>query len=282
MTYLSCYNIEGARNSDPHRCFANPNTYPNFQEDLCKFKNHLIDLVNNNESKTFYKFGDGDYRFLKRQPIGSAMPGIRAISKSYEEIDHSLFIKRASLNDYYTCEIYPENRNMFREVIKRDIDYPAEYGYGLVSNKWLFKKFKGQIGLIGAKEKIDLIKNLMEREEYQNYLGLGQFEDYINFPQKFAADDLDILEEIVKPQLEKSTAKIFLLGIGHAKNGILNKFKSYKSAIYLDIGGGIDMLSGCISTNRPYAAGWTNYRLNNYDYSNIDYMNYNHANEKHI
>ena len=43
------------------------------------------------------------------------------------------------MNDYYTCEIYPENRKMFSEVIDRDIDYPAEYGYGLVANKWFLK-----------------------------------------------------------------------------------------------------------------------------------------------
>ena len=37
-----------------------------------KFKNLLIELVENNQSKTFYKFGDGDYWFLKKVPSGSA------------------------------------------------------------------------------------------------------------------------------------------------------------------------------------------------------------------
>ena len=42
------------------------------------------------------------------------------------------------------------------------------------------------------------------------------------------------------------------------------------------------MLSGCINTKRPYAGGWTNYRLPNFDYGNIDYMNYNNENEKYL
>ena len=48
--------------------------------------------------------------------------------------------------------------DLFKEVIDgREIDYPAEYGYGLVANKWFFKEFSGRIGLIGASEKLYLI-----------------------------------------------------------------------------------------------------------------------------
>ena len=279
--YLDKYKIEGVTNLDSNGCFHNENTYPNFQEDLEKFKVHLTDLVNKGESKTFYKFGDGDYFFLKGQSIGSASPGKRALSVSYDKINHQAFVEGANLNDYYTCEIYPENRSKFKEVIDKEIDYPAEYGYGLVGNKWLFNNFSGDIGLIGASEKLNIIKELMKHDEYKEYLGLDYFTDYIHFPQKYACDDIDKVEEFVGEQLSNSTANIFLLGIGHSKSAILHRFKKYTNAVFLDVGAGIDMIAGCININRPYAGDWTNYRIKGYDYSNIDYLKYT-GQGKHI
>ena len=280
--YQDLYKINNTSNLDQHICFHNENTYPNFQKDLKKFKLHITELVDNKTPATFYKFGDGDYRFLNKQSIGSASPGKRALSKSYNEIDHNQFIIGAQKCDYYTCEIYPENRNMFYEVINNEIDYPAEYGYGLVANKWLFENFKGRIGLLGASEKLNIIKELLQYKEYQDYLGLESFTDYIHFPQKYAADDIELVEQFVGDQLKNSTADIFLLGIGHAKSGVLHTFKKYKPAVYLDIGAGIDMLAGCINTKRPFAGDWKNFRLSNHDYSQIDYLNYNRGNEKYL
>ena len=267
--------IKGTTNLDSHACFNSDVTYPKFQEDLDKFKNHLIDLVDNKESKTFYKFGDGDYYFLTKNGVGSAKPGNRALSKSYDTINHQDFIDGAQLNDYYTCEIYPENRQMFNKVIlNKEIDYPAEYGYGLVSNKWFFKEFGGKIGLIGASEKLYLIEELMKYDEYKEYLGLDNFNDYIHFPQKYACDDIDLVEEFVGKQLEESNSDIFLLGIGHSKSAILHRLKKYTDAVFMDVGAGIDNIAGCINIRRPYAGDWTNYRIKNYDYSNIDYLKY--------
>ena len=272
---LSLYNIDETNNLDSHVCFKNPSTYPNFQEDLINFKSHLKELVDNNKSKTFDKFGDGDYHFLKKNEIGSAKPGNRALAKSYNEINHQEFIDGAQLNDYYTCEIYPENRQMFKEVItNKEVNYPAEYGYGLVSNKWFFKEFGGKIGLIGASEKLYLIEELMKYDEYKEYLGLDKFNDYIHFPQKYACDDINVVEEFVGKQLKESNSDIFLLGIGHSKSAILHRFKKYTNAVFMDVGAGIDNIAGCINIRRPYAGDWTNYRIKDYDYSNIDYLKY--------
>jgi hypothetical protein len=272
---LSLYHIDETNNLDSHICFKNPNTYPNFQKDLINFKSHLKELVDNNKSKTFYKFGDGDYHFLKKNEIGSAKPGNRALAKSYKEINHQEFIDGAQLNDYYTCEIYPENRQMFKEVItNKEVNYPAEYGYGLVSNKWFFKEFSGKLGLIGASEKLYLIEELMKYDEYKEYLGLDKFNDYIHFPQKYACDDINVVEEFVGKQLKESNSDIFLLGIGHSKSAILHRFKKYTNAVFMDVGAGIDNIAGCINIRRPYAGDWTNYRIKDYDYSNIDYLKY--------
>ena len=280
--YLDQYKIEGTINNDQNPCFHDETTYPKFQEELEEFKHLLIELVYLNEPKTFYKFGDGDYYFLNKIPTGSATPGRRALSKSYDEINHDAFVKGAQECDYYTCEIYPENRVNYLDVIQRRIDYPAEFGYGLVANKWLLKTFAGQIGLIGAGLKLNIIKNLMEAPQYQEYLGLEKFEDYISLPQKFACDDLEATEKMVASQLMKSTSNIFLMGMGHVKSGLIHRLSKYRNAVFLDVGASIDALAGIIDVDRPFAGDWTNYQIDDVQlYKGIDFLAYE-GKGKHI
>ena len=280
--YLDQYKIEGTINNDQNPCFHDETTYPQFQEELEEFKHLLIELVYLKEPKTFYKFGDGDYYFLNKIPTGSATPGRRALSKSYDEINHDAFVKGAQECDYYTCEIYPENRVNYIDVIQRRIDYPAEFGYGLVANKWLLKTFAGQIGLIGAGAKLNIIKNLMEAPQYQEYLGLEKFEDYISLPQKFACDDLEATEKMVASQLMKSTSNIFLMGMGHVKSGLIHRLSKYRNAVFLDVGASIDALAGIIDVDRPYAGDWTNYQIDDVQlYKGIDFLAYE-GKGKHI
>ena len=274
--YLKQYEIEGTVNNDQNPCFTDPNAFPNFQKEFERFKTLIVESVNNSSSITFYKYGDGDYYFLKKQPVGSAKPGKRALSKSYNDIGHERFVEGAQLCDMYTCEIYPENRKAFSEVINREIDFPAEFGYGLVANKWFFKEFAGKIGLIGADRKIEIIKNLMEAEQYQEYLGIEKFEDYIKLPQQFACDDLDATEKMVAKQLKKSTSKIFLMGMGHVKSGLIHKLKKYKDAVFLDVGSAIDAIAGVIDVDRPFFGDWTNYQIDDPGlYAGVDLLQYN-------
>ena len=276
------YKIDGAINNDTEPCFGDPKTYPKFQEELEQFKHHLVELVYLNEPKTFYKFGDGDYFFLRKDPVGSATPGRRALSKGYDQINHEAFVEGAQLCDYYTCEIYPTNRGRFAQVIDRKIDYPAEFGYGLVTNKWLLQTFSGMIGLIGADQKMNIIKNLMEAPQYQDYLGLEKFEDYISLPQKFACDDIDATEQMVAEQLKNSSSKIFLMGMGHVKSGLIHRLKKHANAVFLDVGASIDALAGIIDINRPYAGDWTNYQIDEPDlYDDVDFLAYE-GQGKHI
>ena len=281
--YLENYKIEGSINNDTDPCFHDVNTYPLFQEKMEEFKNLLIELVNTNESKTFYKYGDGDYFFLTKQSVGSAAPGKRALSRGYNNINHEQFVEGAQLCDYYTCEIYPTNKDRFEQVIDRKIDFPAEYGYGLVANKWLFKQFSGKIGLIGADTKINIIENLMEAEQYQEYLGLEKFEDYVRLPQQFACDDIDATEKMVGEQLQKTSAKIFLMGMGHVKSGLIHRLKKYTDAVFLDVGSSIDAIAGIIDVNRPFFGDWTNYQINEPSlYEGVDFLQYDSSIGKHL
>ena len=280
--YLDMYKIDGTVNNDTDSSFENKDTYPNFQEQLLEFKELLVNLVDTNQSKTFYKFGDGDYFFLKKQSVGSAAPGRRALSKSYLDIDHQQFVEGSKLCDYYTCEIYPLNRQRFSEVIDRKIDYPAEFGYGLVANKWLLQTFAGKIGLIGANTKMNIIQNLMEAPQYQEYLGITKFEDYISLPQRFACDDLDATEKMVGDQLKNSTSKIFLMGMGHVKSGLIHRLKKYTDAVFLDVGASIDAIAGIIDVDRPFVADWVNYQIDETEmYEDVDLLAYQ-GKGKHI
>ena len=281
--YLEQYKIQGTINHDQNPCFNNPNTFPNFQEKLEEFKSLLKVLVAAGESKTFYKFGDGDYFFLKKQSVGSATPGRRALSKGYDEINHEQFVKGVRQCDYYTCEIYPENISKFQEVIPgTSIDYPAEYGYGLVSNKWILETFAGKIGLIGADSKLHITRNILEAPQYQDYLGLEKFEDYVSLPQRFACDDLDETERMVGEQLKYTSSKIFLMGMGHVKSGLIHRLKKYTDAVFLDVGSAIDAIAGVIDIDRPYFGDWTNYQIDEEElYAGVDYLQYNRKG-KHI
>ena len=280
--YLDMYKIDGTVNNDTDSSFENKDTYPNFQEQLTEFKELLVNLVDSNQSKTFYKFGDGDYFFLKKQSVGSAAPGRRALSKSYLDIDHQQFVEGSKLCDYYTCEIYPLNRQRFSEVIDKKIDYPAEFGYGLVANKWLLQTFAGKIGLIGANTKMNIIQNLMEAPQYQEYLGISKFEDYISLPQRFACDDLDATEKMVGDQLKNSTSKIFLMGMGHVKSGLIHRLKKYTDAVFLDVGASIDAIAGIIDVDRPFVADWVNYQIDEREmYEDVDLLAYQ-GKGKHI
>ena len=223
---------------------------------------------------SYYKFGIMITTF-KKQSVGSAKPGKRALSKSYWRLNHREFVRGSKQNDFYLCELLKINRNYFPKFLKES-DYPAEFVYGLLSNKWLTENFSGEIGIIGGKEKLQLIKELLKHERYKEYLNLDEFSDYIEVPQKFAADNIKKLRLDIEKQLNNSNSKIFLYGIGHAKSGISHLFPKYKKAVYLDVGSGIDALAGIIDKNRPYFASWNNFKIINKEIKkNIDYLNFN-------
>jgi len=273
--YLDQYKLEGTLNLDEHPCLFDPATYPDFLERYEQFKHFLLGAVGKQESRAIYKFGYGDYLFLTRQSEGSASVGFRALNKPYDLIDHKQFEEGASCCDYYTCEIYPDHVARFKEVINRKIDFPAEYGYACVANRWLFRTFAGKIGLIGADKKIAVIKRLMKTNTYQDYLGLEKFEDYISIPQRFACDNLAETEQQVAEQLRQSTSKIFLVGIGHVKSGLLHRMKNYTNAVFLDVGQGLDAIAGLIDTEKPFFGNWINHRADEPAlYEDIDYLSY--------
>lgn len=271
------YDIEGTVNTSQDEQYSNPYIIPcpDFYERLETFKTTITKEVDNKECKTYIHFGDGDYYFLTKQPVGSAMPGKRALSIPYSQLDITPYITGFIQNDYICVELIAQCRNGFNSIYpNHPIHINTEYLYALVCNKWFTKTFSGRIGLIGAEPKLKIVKELLKHKQYQEYLGIEDFVDYIYVPQKFACDDINKTEIMVAEQLKNSKADIFLFGVGHVKSALVHRMKKYKSAVYVDVGAGIDCYAGMIDPDRPYANGWINYRLNNYNYNDIDYLCY--------
>lgn len=278
------YYIEGAFHFLNKKLVDGSLSYPTFQEDLIEFKKLIIQLEKEKKGASFVHFGDGDYFFLKKQPVGSARPGKRALSISYDKFDITPFKEGWLKADYHCVEyLEPGNKDKLLELYPGQKTIATEFLYGLVMNKWFFQQFKGKIGLIGASEKLDIIKELMKYPEYQNYLGIDQINDYINVPQKFACDNIENTINMVKTQLENSNPEtfVYLYGVGHVKSGLIHHLPKIKNAIYLDIGAGIDGLAGLLDPERPYAGKWINYQMKDYDYGNIDLLQYSKYNDKY-
>lgn len=272
------YKVDGLTNYDQHPIYTSPEAFPNFQEELERFKKLILENHSSGKSTTFYKFGDGDYYFLKGLPHGSAKPGNRALSKPLSEIELQAFRKNSMGSDFYMCELYPENIEKFHEVLpNKTIDFPAEFAYICVASNWFVKNFHN-IGIIGADEKVKLIKKLAEKSEYRDSLDFDGFTSYISVPQKYSCDNLESQLSSLEEQLKNSRSDLFLVGIGHLKSGVLGELKKFKNATFIDVGSGIDALAGIVDTERPYFGEWTNFQLKNYEYAKMDFLGFNGKN----
>lgn len=271
------YYIPGTHHLAPPDRYRDPKTYPQFQIHLKKFQRQLKQQVKSKAAKTYLKFSDGDYYFLTGQQIGTTIQGHTSLlKKSLNQIDLAPHQKGPLQNDYICVPIDPAKRQMWQELYPdRPIDFPADYLYALTANRWFTQSFAGQIGLIGAKEKLQLIQKLLTFPEYQPYLGLNDFTDYIHLPQRGTADNLASTKKTLAKQLKQAKSAVFLVGFGHVKCALFHQLKQLHPAVYLDVGAGIDALAGIINQRRPYSGRWVNHLISNHDYSSIHFDNYN-------
>ena len=282
--YSNLYKLDGARNLDPHYIFKIPFAFPLFRFGYKRFKKQLLKDVSSKNSTSYYKFGDGDFHFLSGNKHGSAAPGNRALSRKLTPSELKVFQTRAQYVDHYMCELYPHNRLAFYRVIRTNKKViPAEYAYASVATRWVFREFKNSIGLIGSASKLELIREMMKFQEYRDYLGIEEFSDYITVPQKFSCDDLPLRIEELTSQLQKSKSKIFLIGVGHLKSGVLSELPKIKNSVYLDVGTGIDAIAGIIDPKRPFFGHWCNFYIPGHPiYNKIDFLNFNNENKKSL
>lgn len=275
---IDLYKIEGTGNicsyDIDHPCYNTESTWPSFKEDFSRFKEIILDSVKNKTPNLFLRVADGEFRFLEKRVDGTNIPR-RHLSKNINSIDLSVFWDGIKESDYLMTQLYTEWTEDFNRVIDfRKIDFPMEFAYSIISSRWIFKQFPSSIGIIGGSKKIHLIKEMMKREEYRKYLGVEEFVDYIEVPERFSCDDPENLERIIGEGLSKSKADVFIFGVGIAKLAVAHKFKNYKNSVFIDVGCGISALAGTTSLERPYFGEWTNFILDGYDYSGMDRIDY--------
>ena len=166
------YKIDNTSFLNPSLEYSDSSMNKSFQQDLENFKDSIKSNIYSEESLTYYKFGDGDYYFLKKEKRGSAKPGIRALKKPYFMINHRKFVTGSKKNDVYMSLSTKMHKAMFLETFSKHADFASEYVYGLLANKWLLQVSQGKVGIIGADKKLELINLLMEKDQYPDYLGI--------------------------------------------------------------------------------------------------------------
>ena len=192
--------------------------YPQFQSGLEDYKDKLVNLSNNPKNLSFLRFGDGEYNFLKKIPSGSARPGVRILKKDYSSVEVDKYLMNTKKFDYSQSLIQKAHVKRYKEIFgDSKFDYPIEYTYGLIANRWLFKNLKCKIGIIGGNRKINLIKKLMKNDIYKEYLGIEKFYSYISVPQKYIIDKSEQTLKKINRAMYKSPCDIYLYGIGTGK-----------------------------------------------------------------
>ena len=254
------YKINGTNYLDPEKEYSDPDIYPLFQENYTEFKKILTDESKLKINNTYYKFGDGDYLLFKDKKHGTTKPGVRDIKRSIKALDIDKVKISALQHDKYFCEII--NFHMMDEVLKKPLDFPAEYLYASVANKWFFNNFK-KISIIGSEVKLELIHELMKNKEYKNHIGIDEFHDLIPIPQTGALSNSKKIFSSIKNHVKSSNPEVFLAGIGLAQNTLLKQLKEVSNVPIISIGSGVDAIAGVIDIYRPYYGDWINYRIRN-------------------
>lgn len=275
------YFIDGTKNIEPEQLngieYCNPTFYPKFQEKIIWLKDLLLNYFEENKGIVILRVYDGEFYFLKKIVAGNGPR--RHYTKALTDKFIQPFKDGCYRVDLISVQMNINQLNIYNSIFPdRPVDFPMDIIYGLTANRWLLKTFKNNIALIGGSEKLQLIKKLMEYQEYRDYIDNDFFLDYINVPERFSCDNTDLLLKDIGEQIKNSSARVFLFGIGIAKMAISWKFKEYKNALFIDIGCGMSALAGVCGIDRPYFGDWKNFRIKNYDYSAVDPMDFNENN----
>jgi hypothetical protein len=308
---INLYKINGTSNINKEQhsdCYTDENFWPTFQNDMEKFKKNIIDSNTNNKSMSVLRMGHAEHclfnllvpypkkgkiivkgilprHYTKQQSketwikmlesIGSSDYITTQIGRDFEKWICDLihykdiyiqFKQTNSINKLFNNPIY------FSQNYKNEkMDMPLDIIYGLLANKWFLKIFKNQIGFIGNKGKLDIIKNLMKHDEYKKYIENDHFLEYIDIPQRCALED-DTIETRIFETVKNSDCKVYFIGAGASKLKFFYNLKKIKpNGIFIDIGHGLDAIAGIADYERPYFGSWQNYKMKNYDYSKIDF-----------
>ena len=261
------YEIPGCVNYNPQIFkveYQNPSNYPNWLQNFEKLKQLIEKCVHNNNSLVIVRCFDGEWCFMQKKSVGN-IP-LRHYNKTITDDIVMKFQENINNVDIFTSHLTHVSDRL--KCTTRPIDYPMEFLYAIIANRWIFKTFKNQISLICGVDNANIIRSLMEYKEYRDYINQDYFNEIIDVPKTQGCQYIPSIIEKIKSNLQNSKCNIVLYGMGICKLGIINHLKNIHDAIYIDIGHGMDCIAGIGNPLRPYFGLWKNYRMKNFDYSN--------------
>lgn len=232
----------------------------------------IVDKVKSKTPYTIIRASDGEAFFLNKQLKGNGPTRHFTADEALTDEKIAPFREGFLKCDSRHIEMYRNLQSKFQKIYGRNVfsKIPFECLYALIANRKLLK-LPYRIGLIGADNKMEIIRRMMEFPQYQEYVGRNAFQDYISVPERGTSNDPEGLLKQIQSNL-KPDIDIYLVGIGIAKLAVMHRFTEASNAVFIDVGAGISALAGCVSDGRPYYADWINYRLADFDYSKIDIM----------
>jgi len=264
--------------------FKNPFSYNrNVQLDYDYLLKVIVKALQKNKKISIIRLGDGEALFLQGEYKGNIKKR-HLTNKNTNELNLNEWKKNFNKNNLKTFDLNWSLRKLWLpiegEKIKTNF-IPLNIIYAFIANRELFKRLKKyKIGLIGSENKISIIKKLIEFPEYQEYLGVKKFYDYISISEIGACNNVvKEYENIVCNN--NAVCDIYLVGMGISKLYLLSLIRDGLNVSVLDIGSGIDALAGIIPKDRQYFGNWTNYKIKDYNYSNIDILSQN-ISQKHL
>ncbi|MGL1890224.1 MAG: hypothetical protein OCD02_01290 [Spirochaetaceae bacterium] len=254
--------------------FAFYGSMQNIYDDLLK---NIEDKLKNKEPLSIIRCGDGEAYFLQGKFIGNVVR--RHFTKGdVNNIDLNLWLDNYRKNDIKSFDINWYLRKLWipieGKMIKREY-YPLHVVYSLIATRDLLRISKDyKVGLIGAETKLGIIEELMKHKEYQDYLGLKKFDDYILIPETGACNNIDELCKDIIDQCKSNPCDLYILGTGISKLYFQSMIRDVIGCVIIDVGSGIDALAGIIPKDRQNFGKWINYKLTGYDYNGIDILSH--------
>lgn len=230
----------------------------------------ISEMVEKKESYTIIRVGDGEANFLRGVIKGNTKSRHYTSDSAPDKKYLAQFKDGLLACDSLHVEMYKSVQGAFNGIYKNLVfsEIPLECIYALVASRKIFKS-NYTIGIIGADNKIAIIQQLFNHEEYRHYIGRDSFDDYISVPERGSSNDVTALTQHIVDNLNPNV-DIYLIGVGVAKMAIMQHLKEKSNAVFIDVGCGISALAGLVSNDRPYFADWINFRLKGFDYSTVD------------
>lgn len=218
------------------------------------------------------RLGDSEMLFMDGKMVGNIVKR-SFLTNDVSQFDLNLYREFTLKNDFVSVgDIYFLKKFLSFDIPKEKQIISVECVYQLIASKLLFYVLNGyKVGVIGAYEKIEIIKKLMSYAEYREYLGLNRIIEYIQIPQKGASKDYIKTMSKIEEQIS-GRADVYLVGISVAKLIILPKLRDKYCKVFIDIGVGIDAIAGVIPNTKPFFGNWVNYKLRDFDYSRVNFF----------